>query len=152
MTLDNLLQNRKEHEKQILISYSHNQSGTVGLIDNSLKKRLKDTHKICIDKRTMSGRMSQSLDKAICDSSIVLLCTSKAYEESEYWEFECDRILEHGKTFIPLKMESYETKRDSLIQQLIAGRFYIDFLKTLKYEENINTLIRNIEELENNQV
>ncbi|XP_071944872.1 uncharacterized protein [Antedon mediterranea] len=151
--------NNKQPEKletkqknQIMISYSQKQRGTVGLIVNSLKKRLEDSHTIWIDKRKMFGRMSTTLDKAICDSSIVLLCTSKAYEESEYCKFECDKVLEYDKKLIPLKMESYKPKKDSQIQQVIAGRFYIDFSKTIRYEENINTLIRNIEELEKDQM
>ncbi|XP_071944399.1 uncharacterized protein [Antedon mediterranea] len=109
-----------KQKNQIMISYSHKQRRTVGLIFNSLKKRLEDTHTIWIDKRKMFG--------------------------------QCDKVLEYDKKLIPLKMESYKPKKDSQIQQVIAGRFYIDFSKTIRYEENINTLIRNIEELEKYQM
>ena len=65
----------------------------------------KNGYKVWIDIEDMRGNIINAMQDAIESSWCVLICASKAYENSTFCKTEAEYAYENKKNFIPIVLE-----------------------------------------------
>ncbi|XP_033126250.1 uncharacterized protein LOC117124201 isoform X2 [Anneissia japonica] len=130
------VQMSEKNQGYIMLSYNHTHQKVVKMIRDRLREL---TYDVWIDIEKMTGYVKSTMKKAVKDAGIVLICLSKKYEKSRNCKFECDRIQEYNKAFIPLIMDDFD-KTNSWLEELIDDRMYVSFKEEAKLEESFTKL------------
>ena len=77
-------------------------------------------------------------------ASVILVCMSSKYQTSENCTRECQYGQDRKKGIIPIKLESGFNATGAL-GLITAGRLYIDFSDSSKFNDNMRGLKREIE-------
>ncbi|XP_033109181.1 uncharacterized protein LOC117110541 [Anneissia japonica] len=130
------VQMSEKNQGYIMLSYNHTHQKVIKIIRDRLREL---TYDVWIDIEKMTGYVKSTMKKAVKDAGIVLICLSKKYEKSRNCKFECDRIKEYNKPFIPLIMDDFD-KNNSWLEDLIDDRVYVPFREEAKLDEGFTKL------------
>ncbi|KAK1158376.1 hypothetical protein AOXY_G23269 [Acipenser oxyrinchus oxyrinchus] len=123
----------------LMISYCHKQRDMVKRIADELKTR---GIQVWIDD-FLQEDLTQEISKAITNAWAVIVCFSKAYEESQWCKKEIEFAALSKKRMFFLKMEEF-TPQD-WFQLHMGSRKYYKFIDDDSFNENIGRLIEIIE-------
>ena len=99
--------------------------------------------KVWMDKAEISGDIYKKMSGAVEEASIIVVCMSSKYQESENCqrEFEYAQVLK--KKMIPIKLEK-EFQPTGALGLITAGKLYINFTDPQKFDENMENLKKEI--------
>ncbi|MGH0134323.1 UNVERIFIED_CONTAM: hypothetical protein FKN15_051725 [Acipenser sinensis] len=123
-----------------MISYCHKQRDMVKRIADELKTR---GIQVWIDD-SIQEDLTQEISKAITNAWAVIVCFSKAYEESRWCKQEIEFAAHSNKRMFFLKMEEFTPQ--GWFQMHMGSRKYYKFIDDDSFNENIGRLIKIIKE------
>ncbi|MGH0162394.1 UNVERIFIED_CONTAM: hypothetical protein FKN15_075664 [Acipenser sinensis] len=124
----------------LMISYCHKQRDMVKRIADELKTR---GIQVWIDD-SIQEDLTQEISKAITNAWAVIVCFSKAYEESRWCKKEIEFAAHSNKRMFFLKMEEFTPQ--AWFQMHMGSRKYYKFIDDDSFTENIGRLIKIIKE------
>ena len=128
-------------QPKIMISYQWDSQQDVLKLHDALKKYGYD---LWIDVNSMSGNIYGGMSKGIEESSIILLCMTSKYEQSESCNSEFEYAKDKKKKIIPIYLEKGYEASGSL-GLIVAGKLYFDFTNKSLFESKILELNAEIE-------
>ena len=123
-------------KRQIMISYQWDSKTEVMKLYEAL---IVDGYKVWIDKERMHGDINDRMAEAVKDSSIILLCMTKKYEESQNCKKEYTFADECKKRIIPIYFEE-DYKAGGGLAIIIAGKRYFNFRRKEKFDSEFCNL------------
>lgn len=115
--------NNNFKNKHIMISYNHSTKQQCKKLNSFLKSK---GYKTWFDLDDMSNDIHDDMAKAVENASIVLICYSENYKNSNNCRLEAQYATDLCKNIIPLRMQS-KYKADGWLGIILSGRLYINF-------------------------
>ena len=123
----------EDGKRQIMISYQWDSQSEV----LKLYEALKDYgYRLWIDKEKVHGNIYDRMAEGVKDSSIILLCMTKKYEDSDNCKSEYSYAKECKKRIIPIYFEE-DYKAGGGLAIIIAGKRYFDFRSKDNFDSEI---------------
>ncbi|XP_045181801.2 uncharacterized protein LOC123540650 [Mercenaria mercenaria] len=127
-------------EGHIMISYQSADREMLCKIKAILKEH---KFKVWMDVDEMCGSTLQAMADAVENATVVLLCYSRRYKESDNCRLEAEYAHERKKPIVPLKME-LNYKPDGWLGLMLGSKLYIEFTKKYVFEERLKILFKEI--------
>ena len=124
----------EDDKPQIMISYQWDSKTEVLKLYEAL---IGDGYKVWIDKEKVHGNINDRMAEGVKDSSIILLCMTKEYEESPNCKKEYNYADECKKRIIPIYFEEDYKKAGGGLAIIIAGKLYFDFRGKYNFDSEI---------------
>ena len=123
----------------IMLSYQWDNQKEVKRIKEALEAQ---GYPVWMDVDKMHGDIFKSMATGVESSSLVIICMSPKYQESE----NCNRELEYAKVknkkILPIKMTSFEPSGS--LGLIIAGALYVDFSNPKQFSESMQQLCKQV--------
>ncbi|CAF2714812.1 unnamed protein product [Rotaria sp. Silwood2] len=109
----------------IMISYSHEDKSICTQLYHEL---IQNNFNVWIDLNDKHHNIMDTMVQAVEQSSIIIMCISRQYKQSNYCRAEAQYAFKRQLNIIPILIDNYY-KPDGWILFLIRGLFLIDFTK-----------------------
>ncbi|XP_045182816.2 uncharacterized protein LOC123541422 isoform X1 [Mercenaria mercenaria] len=130
----------EKNEGHIMISYQSAHRDVLIKIKDILKEQ---NYKVWMDVDQMGGSTLQAMANAVENASIVLLCYSRNYKDSQYCQSEAEYAYNQRKPIIPLKMEQ-GYKPDGWLGILLGEKYFVEFSGKYDFNDKVKDLFKEI--------
>ncbi|XP_046350499.2 uncharacterized protein LOC124131331 isoform X2 [Haliotis rufescens] len=142
-------ENKKSNKEQqvdisghVMISYQWGDQKTLLQVKELLKA---DGYKLWMDVDNMGGSTLQAMAEAVQNASVVLVCMSERYKESQNCRSEAEYAFSLQKTIIPLLMQR-EYKPDGWLGMIKGTKLFFDFSGKYDFNKKLIELSRELGE------
>ena len=109
-----------------------------------VKKRLKESgYRVWMDLEQMKGSTLEAMAEAVENASVVLVCVSRRYKESQNCRSEATYAYDLKKDIIPLMMER-NYKGDGWLGIIVTGKMWFDFQSKHVLEQSVTKVIKEL--------
>ncbi|ESO86936.1 hypothetical protein LOTGIDRAFT_235135 [Lottia gigantea] len=131
-----------DQPKHLFISYCWNEKETVRRIWQRLREA---GYKVWIDIERMSGDILEAMASAVESSSVVIMCISEGYKQSQCCRTEAGYTYKRKKGFIPLLMQA-PYNADGWLGALLSTTLYFDFSSDseVAFDDSFRNLLREL--------
>lgn len=130
-------------DQHIMISYNHSNQEQCKTLNELLKSK---GYKTWIDYENVLQDLHESMAHAVESASVILICYSESYKNSNNCRLEAQYALDRLKPIIPIRMQA-KFRPDGWLGLLIGGKFYVDLSNsTFKSDDPlVSELFKHIE-------
>ncbi|KAK3103675.1 hypothetical protein FSP39_020930 [Pinctada imbricata] len=132
---------RNKADGHVMISYQWGNQKLLIRIKECLRR---NNIKVWMDVDDMQGSTLAAMARAVEEASIVLVCFSKKYKDSDNCRAEAEYAFQQKKTIIPLKME-LGYKPDGWLGFIIGTKLFFDFSGKYPFEHKVEGLVKEIQ-------
>ena len=125
----------------IMLSYQWDYQNEVRQIRDALKRAGLN---VWMDIDKMSGNIYEKMSEGVEGASIIIVCMTSKYQTSENCNKEFQYAQVSKKKIIPIKLEKGFNATGAL-GLITAGQLYIDFSNMSKFNENMESLKKEIQ-------
>lgn len=125
----------------IMLSYQWDYQTEVRQIRDALKRAGVN---VWMDIDKMSGNIYEKMSEGVEGASIIIVCMTSKYQTSENCNKEFQYAQVSKKKIIPIKLEKGFNATGAL-GLITAGQLYIDFSNMSKFNENMESLKKEIQ-------
>lgn len=125
----------------VMLSYQWDYQKQVTKIRDALKGL---GFKVWMDIDSMRGNIYEKMAEGVEGASVMIVCMSSKYQTSESCTRECQYGQDRKNCIIPIKLESGFNATGAL-GLITAGKLYIDFSDSSKFNDNMKGLKQEIE-------
>ncbi|KAK3103096.1 hypothetical protein FSP39_016402 [Pinctada imbricata] len=136
---------RNLRDGHVMISYQWGYQKLLKRIKECLRK---NDINVWMDVDDMQGSTLDAMAKAVEEASIVLICFSQKYKDSDNCRAEAEYAYQLKKTIIPLKME-LGYKPDGWLGIMCGTKLFYDFSGKYSFESKITDLVKDIQSQRN---
>ena len=126
----------------VMISYQWDSQEVLVEVKNRLRA---SGYRVWMDLEQMRGSTLDSMAEAVENASVVLVCVSRRYKESQNCRSEATYAYDLKKDIIPLMMEC-NYKGDGWLGLIVTGKMRFKFWSKDVLEESVTKLIRELGE------
>ena len=126
----------------VMISYQWDSQEVLVEVKNRLRA---SGYRVWMDLEQMRGSTLDSMAEAVENGSVVLVCVSRRYKESQNCRSEATYAYDLKKDIIPLMMEC-NYKGDGWLGLIVTGKMRFKFWSKDVLEESVTKLIRELGE------
>ena len=124
----------------VMISYQWDSQEVLVEVKNRLQA---SGYKVWMDLEQMKGSTLDAMAEAVENASVVLVCVSRRYKESQNCRSEATYAYDLKKDIIPLMMER-NYKGDGWLGIIVTGKMWFDFQSKHVLEQSVTKVIKEL--------
>ena len=130
----------KSSGNHVMISYQWDSQEVLVEVKNRLQA---SGYRVWMDLEQMKGSTLDAMAEAVENASVVLVCVSRRYKESQNCRSEATYAYDLKKDIIPLMMEG-NYKGDGWLGIIVTGKMWFDFQSKHVLEQSVTKLIKEL--------
>ena len=124
----------------VMISYQWDSQEVLVEVKNRLQA---SGYRVWMDLEQMKGSTLEAMAEAVENASVVLVCVSRRYKESQNCRSEATYAYDLKKDIIPLMMER-NYKGDGWLGIIVTGKMWFDFQSKHVLEQSVTKVIKEL--------
>ena len=124
----------------VMISYQWDSQEVLVEVKNRLQA---NGYRVWMDLEQMKGSTLEAMAEAVENASVVLVCVSRRYKESQNCRSEATYAYDLKKDIIPLMMEG-NYKGDGWLGIIVTGKMWFDFQSKHVLEQSVTKVIKEL--------
>ena len=124
----------------VMISYQWDSQEVLVEVKNRLQA---SGYRVWMDLEQMKGSTLDAMAEAVENASVVLVCVSRRYKESQNCRSEATYAYDLKKDIIPLMMER-NYKGDGWLGIIVTGKMWFDFQSKHALEQSVTKVIKEL--------
>ena len=124
----------------VMISYQWDSQEVLVEVKNRLQA---SGYRVWMDLEQMKGSTLEAMAEAVENASVVLVCVSRRYKESQNCRSEATYAYDLKKDIIPLMMER-NYKGDGWLGIIVTGKMWFDFQSKHVLEQSVTNVIKEL--------
>ena len=124
----------------VMISYQWDSQEVLVEVKNRLQA---NGYRVWMDLEQMKGSTLEAMAEAVENASVVLVCVSRRYKESQNCRSEATYAYDLKKDIIPLMMER-NYKGDGWLGIIVTGKMWFDFQSKDVLEQSVTKVIKEL--------
>ena len=124
----------------VMISYQWDSQEVLVEVKNRLQA---SGYRVWMDLEQMKGSTLEAMAEAVENASVVLVCVSRRYKESQNCRSEATYAYDLKKDIIPLMMER-NYKGDGWLGIIVTGKMWFDFQSKHALEQSVTKVIKEL--------
>ena len=124
----------------VMISYQWDSQEVLVEVKNRLQA---NGYRVWMDLEQMKGSTLEAMAEAVENASVVLVCVSRRYKESQNCRSEATYAYDLKKDIIPLMMER-NYKGDGWLGIIVTGKMWFDFQSKHVLEQSVTKVIKEL--------
>ena len=134
------LQRIASTRNHVMISYQWDSQEVLVEVKNRLQA---SGYRVWMDLEQMKGSTLEAMAEAVENASVVLVCVSRRYKESQNCRSEATYAYDLKKDIIPLMMER-NYKGDGWLGIIVTGKMWFDFQSKHVLEQSVTKVIKEL--------
>ena len=130
----------KSSGNHVMISYQWDSQEVLVEVKNRLQA---SGYRVWMDLEQMKGSTLDAMAEAVENASVVLVCVSRRYKESQNCRSEATYAYDLKKDIIPLMMER-NYKGDGWLGIIVTGKMWFDFQSKHVLEQSVTKVIKEL--------
>ena len=130
----------KSSGNHVMISYQWDSQEVLVEVKNRLQA---SGYRVWMDLEQMKGSTLDAMAEAVENASVVLVCVSRRYKESQNCRSEATYAYDLKKDIIPLMMEG-NYKGDGWLGIIVTGKMWFDFQSKHVLEQSVTKVIKEL--------